>query len=241
LKRRLLGPSWRPRVDMLGVLRTAMQPIIPGHGWHGRESSDAGWVTISSRSSLPVRRAGRCPWGFQANALCKDISVLPSTAVPERKPRCCERGVMNLSIDGHTHLLVPGLSNRPGQPRLLARKAHLAAATNRLAQCLPCLQRIRALCTKHSHPAGSWGLRRHRPRARTRSDQTRCGTRLVSASALPWQEPHAGAGDGNDASQWRRRMLPTIWGYSGSFSPLSLRGNAQCHCFCMDPSEDSVH
>jgi hypothetical protein len=118
----------------------------------------------------------------------------------------------------HT-LLVPGLSNRPGQPRLLARKAHLAAATNRLAQCLPCLQRIRALCTKHSHPAGSWGLRRHRPRARTRSDQTRCGTRLVSASALPWQEPHAGAGDGNDASQWRRRMLPTIWGYSGSFSP----------------------
>jgi hypothetical protein len=80
-----------------------MQPIIPGHGWHGRESSDAGWVTISSRSSLPVRRAGRCPWGFQANALCKDISVLPSTAVPERKSRCCERGVMNLSIDGHTH------------------------------------------------------------------------------------------------------------------------------------------
>ena len=65
-------------------------------------------------------------------------------------------------------------------------------------------QRIRALCTSceglSSSSAGSWGLRRHRSRAWTRSDQTRCGTRLVSASVLPW----AGAACGCRGRQQRK-------------------------------------
>jgi hypothetical protein len=139
---------------------------------------------------------------------------------------------MNLSIDGHT-LLVPGLSNHLGQSRLLARKAH-SQVDCRNKPIGPMSPRRHAThfngsagCVTTSYEAlssssaGSWGLRRHRARAWTRSDQTRCGTRLVSASVFPWQEPHAGAGDGNDVSQWRCRMLPTIWGYSGSFPPVA--------------------
>jgi hypothetical protein len=152
--------------------------------------------------------------------------------------------LMDLSIDGHT-LLVRGLSNRLGQSRLLVRKAHwlpqqtdwpnVSHATH--------LGESRTLCTKYLTSSWELGLETASfPCADTiRSDEMWHTGRLSFCVGLGaacrckgWRRRKP------LGSQWRRRKLPAIWGYSGSF-PLSLHGNTQRHCFCMGPSEDSAH
>lgn len=102
--------------------------------------------------------------------------------------------------------LLPGLSSRRGQSHWWTRKAHLAAARNRLAQATECLSTFLNASKVCSWEASTTSL----ARVKIRSDETWHMARLSFDVALAGaaREPR-GRERGQPVAG--RRMLPVIW------------------------------